>query len=109
MGPHWFQKEGPENFRISVKRIFFEQKLQYIYPEASMKDVQTTKEPSSLPRDHSALENITFLQDFLFLWVFLPTWIQIRIPNADPDATSHNQCGSHAEPDLRTVLSTTFF
>jgi hypothetical protein len=34
------------------------------------------KKPSALKREHPA---------FLFLWVFLPSWIRIQIANPDPD------------------------
>jgi hypothetical protein len=44
----------------------------------SIKDVQATGE-------HPALQNMKFLNFFQFLWVFLPSWIRIRIWILDPD------------------------
>jgi hypothetical protein len=37
------------------------------------------EKPSALKREHPALQNMTFLYIFLFLWVILPSWIRIRI------------------------------
>jgi hypothetical protein len=53
-----------------------------------MKDVQTTGETSSpQKRTTSTLEeNIYF-----FMWLFLPTWIRVRIPDADPDLNPADQ------------------
>jgi hypothetical protein len=49
-----------------------------------MKDVQATREPLALKREHPTLHKIHF---FTFLWVILPTWIRpelMRI-HIDPD------------------------
>jgi hypothetical protein len=41
-------------------------------------------QPSALKREHPALQNMQFLNFFLFLWVILPSWIGSGIPNPDP-------------------------
>ncbi len=41
--------------------------------------------PSALNREHLELQNMKFLKIIYFLWVFLPSWIWIRIPNPDTD------------------------
>jgi hypothetical protein len=53
------------------KLYFFDQKLQFTYPEASIKDVQARvqEKPSALNREHRALQNMNFHHFFLFLWV----------------------------------------
>jgi hypothetical protein len=43
--------------------------MQFIYPQASIKDVQATEEAFSPKREHPALQNMKFLHVFLFLWV----------------------------------------
>jgi hypothetical protein len=58
--------------RIDKMNIFLEsvnQKLQFTYPWASIKDFQATGETFSTQREHSALQNMNFLNFFLFLWV----------------------------------------
>jgi hypothetical protein len=45
----------------------FFQKLQFSFPNSSIKDVQATGE--NPPKEHQALQNIIFLHFFLFLWV----------------------------------------
>jgi hypothetical protein len=65
------------------------------YPKASIKDVRQ-KKPSALKREHPALQNMKFLNFFLFLWVIFcspgtefriririhwPDWIRIWIRN----------------------------
>jgi hypothetical protein len=60
---------------------------------ASTKDAQATGETFSLKREHPALLNS-----------FLPSWLRIRILNADPDpATQINAepCGSDPDPQPR--------
>jgi hypothetical protein len=57
------EKSTAKNFVIS----FFDQKLQFTYPEASRKDVQATREV--LKREHPALQKMKCINFFLFLWV----------------------------------------
>ncbi len=40
---------------------------------------------------HLALQNVNFLH---FCGSFWPSWIRIRISNADPDLADQNKCGS---------------
>ncbi len=65
--------------------IFFNQKLQFTYSLASIKDVKARREALALKRKHPALLNMKFLNFFCFSGSFLPSWIRIRIPNQDQD------------------------
>ncbi len=49
------------------------------------------KKSSSLKREHLSLKNLNYLH---FCGSFWPSWIRIRIPNADPDPADQNECGS---------------
>ncbi len=46
--------------------MFFLSKTTITYP---IKDVQVTKKPSALTREHPALQNMKFLDFFLLFWV----------------------------------------
>jgi hypothetical protein len=47
--------------------FFEEKKLQFTYPLASIKNVQATgRSPQALKREHPALQNMKFLNFFLF-------------------------------------------
>ncbi len=75
-------------FTAATKIKYFEdQKLQYTYLYASIKKVQVTEEAfSSQKREHTALQNIKFLNFFLLLLVnfaFLDPYPLIRL-NPDP-------------------------
>ncbi len=75
--------------------FFFDQKLQFPYPQASIKYVQVIEEVFSSqkrPSNTSKHELLPFF--FYFCGSFLPSWIRIRIPNTDPD------------PDPQTRLNT---
>ncbi len=50
------------------KNLVFDQKLQFIYPYASMKDVQATGEAFRPQKKASTLENLKFLH-FYFIFV----------------------------------------
>ncbi len=51
-----------KNFELKIFFIhFFDQKLQFIYPLASLKDVQATGEALSSQREHPALQNMKIL------------------------------------------------
>jgi hypothetical protein len=58
-----------------------------IYPKASIKDVQVTKEAFSLKREHPTLQYMEFLNFFLLLCVVFalldpdPIGIRIRVRN----------------------------
>ncbi len=68
------------------KIIFFSfQKLQFVYPYASIKDVPATEAAfRPLKRTYSTSKHeISYF--FLFLRVIFPSWIRIRIPDPDTD------------------------
>ncbi len=57
----WWPKFEEKNIQL---KIFYDKKLQFTYPEASIKDVRTYmlhRKPSALKRDHPAHENMKFL------------------------------------------------
>jgi hypothetical protein len=54
-----------------------------------MKDVQATGEDSSPQENNQHFARIHFF--FLFCGSFLPTWIRVRIPDADPDPNPADQ------------------
>jgi hypothetical protein len=58
-----------EILQFKNKFIFFDKKLQYIYPYASMKDVQATGGPPALKIEHPALQKMEFLNFFFLLFV----------------------------------------
>jgi hypothetical protein len=61
--------------KLQLEKIctcFLDQKLQFTYPQASIKDVQVAEEAFST-------------KIFFFCGSFWPSWIRIRIPNTDPD------------------------
>jgi hypothetical protein len=60
--------------------FFYYQKLQFTYPQASIKDVQVTEEALSSQKRHPALQNMKFLNLFLLLWVIFD------FLNPDPDS-----------------------
>jgi hypothetical protein len=71
---------------------FFDQKLQFNNPYASLKDAQATGETFNLKREHPALQTMKILNFFLFFGgSFLTSWIRIsaklklmRIPKTLP-------------------------
>jgi len=74
-----------EKFTAEQKiKYFFDQKLQFTYPKASIKKVQATEEAFSHQKrtsSNSKHEISIFL--YIFVVLKLPSWI--RIPNPDPD------------------------
>jgi hypothetical protein len=69
---------------------FLDQKLQFTYPLASIKDAKLQEKPSALKREHPVLQNMKILDFFLFLWVIFA----LLDPDPDP-ATQINAdpCG----------------
>ncbi len=70
------------------KKILIKKKLLFIYPLASMKDVQVTGEAfSPQKRTSSTSKHENSVLFFYFCGSFLPSWIRTRIRNlnADPD------------------------
>ncbi len=74
----------------------FSSKLQYIYPNAAIKDVQITREASRPQKEHPA-----FLNNSLLIF---PPWIQIRIRLTDH--ISMDLCGSGSRA---TILLSVLF
>jgi hypothetical protein len=90
-----YDQKLTKNLQLKNKnKVSLDQKLQFIYPYATIKDIQVTKEAfSSQKREHQALAKKKFLIFFYFCESFLPSWIRIRIPNTD------------LEPDPLTTLN----
>ncbi len=61
-------KNWRKKFTTEKNAIFFDQKLQFTYPHATIKDVQATGEAFSPQREHPTRQNINFLNFFLYLW-----------------------------------------
>jgi hypothetical protein len=55
-------------------------KITYVYPKASMKDVQVTGE--ALIGEHPSLQTIHFYTFFFLMQSFLPSWILICLPKS---------------------------
>jgi hypothetical protein len=81
------KKNYSRNFYLS----FFDQKLQFIY-------VQATEEATALKRKHPGLRKISFFNFFLCLWVILAL--------LDPDCESDPDTdpGTPLNPDPDTAL-----
>jgi hypothetical protein len=79
-------------YSLKFNFYFLDQKLQFTYPQASIKNAQAQEKPSALKREHLVLKNMKILDFFLFLWVIFAL--------LDPDpATQINAdpCGSGSE------------
>jgi hypothetical protein len=50
-----------------------------------------------------------FLDFFLFLWVILPSWIRIRIPDSESGSGSTDLTESRSEPDPKHWLKEEIF
>jgi hypothetical protein len=80
-------------------KSFFDQKLQFTYPDASIKVVQATRE-SLKKREHPGLVCI----NFVFIWAIFSSWIWIRFANPDRDpGTPLNPDQQHCFPHT-TIL-----
>jgi hypothetical protein len=81
--------------KLTGPNLILHSKIQFIDPKAFTKDDQATGEASSPQKRTSDTENTSLTSFFLlFCGSFLPTWILIRLPNADPDLADQNQSGS---------------
>ncbi len=63
--------------------------MQLTYPEAFLKDAQATEKPSTLKKEHPALQNMNILSVFIFLRVIFAF--------LNPDPGTHinaDPCGS---------------
>ncbi len=68
---------------LMTKMVFFDRKLQFTYPQASIKDVQATGEAFSPQKRPSSTSKHEISKLFSVLWVIFSSWIQIR--NSDPE------------------------
>jgi hypothetical protein len=66
-----------ENFFIS----FFDQKLQFTYPYASIKNIHSKLQLSALG-EHSSLQKMKFINYFILFWVIF------ALLDPDPDCES---------------------
>ncbi len=81
-----FHDQKSKKITAEIFFIFFDQKLQLTYPQASRKYVQVIGEAFSSQRRPSNTSKHELLKKiFYFCGSFLPSWIRIRIPNLDPD------------------------
>ncbi len=64
---------------------FSEQKLQFTYRWAALKDVKVKGEAFSHLRERPALQNMKFRNFFLFLWVIFALLTTVPDSNTDPD------------------------
>jgi hypothetical protein len=68
------------------KTIFLKTKYRNFFPKASRRTVQ--EKPSSVKIEHPALQNMKFLNLFLFLFVkFLLSWIWIQPTKINVDSS----------------------
>ncbi len=70
---------------FSLKKIIFFKSIIAIYPLASIKDVQASKEAFSLQKTASSTNKLKISKFFLFLWVNLLSWILPTKISKDPD------------------------
>ncbi len=59
-----------------------DRKLQFTFPQASIKDAQATVKPSAPKEKNSTLQNMTILYFFLYLWAIF------ALSDPDPDPVS---------------------
>jgi hypothetical protein len=81
----------------NVLKYFLIKNFIFTYPWTSIKGVLASeqKKPSALKREYPAPLNMKFFNFFL-RGSFLPSWIQIRIRNVNPDPADNSQCGSES-------------
>jgi hypothetical protein len=65
------------------------------------------EKPSTLKREHPALQKMKILSFFLFFGVFLPSRIRIRNLYADPDPASQINADPDTDPDRKPWFFTT--
>jgi hypothetical protein len=62
-----------------------------IYPQDLQEGLPTYRRSFNAKKEHPVHQNMKFRHFFYFL-VVLPSWIWIRIHNADPDPADQNKC-----------------
>jgi hypothetical protein len=70
-----------------------------LIPRPPKRAPKLQEKPSALKREHPVLKNMKILDFFLFLWVFLPSWIRIRISNLNADPDPATQINADPDPD----------
>jgi hypothetical protein len=75
-------------FKLQLKKIkyLFDKKLQFTYPQASIKDVQAKEKACSPQKKRTSFTSKHEFFKFFSIFVghFLPSWIRILIMNPDP-------------------------
>ncbi len=105
-----FDNQKLEKIYSWKKLYFFDEKLQFMYLSLGLhkeRPSTTNRRLHTFKTERPGLQNMKFLNFFLFLWLFLPSWIQIRIQptkiNVDPCRS-----GSRSEALLITYLFVEF-
>jgi hypothetical protein len=88
-----------KNYSWKKFKFFLDQKLQFTYPQASIKNVQVTEEAFSSQKRPSSTSKHELLKNFLLLWVIFA----LLDPDPDPDSESGStvpiEFGSNPDPD----------
>ncbi len=80
----WWPKTKEKKTAEKFSHLFFDQKLQFTYPKASIKTSKLQEKPSAIKREHPTLQKMKLINFFYFSGSFSPSWIRIRIANPDP-------------------------
>jgi hypothetical protein len=87
------------------KNLQLKKKIKFFWgPRSPIRTFKLQKKPSALKREHTALENMKFLNLFLLLWVIFP------LLDPDPDSeygsgsTDLIESGSNPDPDPKPWL-----
>ncbi len=81
-----------------------DQKLQFTYPQASIKDVpKLQKKPSALKREHPVLQSMELLNFFLLLWVIFA----LLDPDPDSEYGSETLVGMQPKRKVSSLTSCT--
>jgi hypothetical protein len=76
-----------KKIQMKIYLFFFDQKLQFTYPQAFIKEIHPTGE-AFRPQERTSstvLKQLNFKIFIYFSGSVLPSWIRIRIANPDPD------------------------
>ncbi len=91
----WWPKTDEKKIQLKFFNIFF-------YKNCNLLRSKLQENPSALKREHKALQKMKFINFFsMFVFLFLPSWIQIRISNSDPDTDP----GTPLDTDTGTPLN----
>ncbi len=84
----WIRIQGFDDQKLKATEnfvIFFDQKLQFTYPYASIKDPSYRKSLKPSKENIQPSYRWNLLTVFYFSGSFLPSWIRIQIANQEPD------------------------